>query len=368
MTPPHLHIDTPRTVRTTLTNGSADMRRRIAPALLLPFALLLTACTAASSADGSGGAGSNTDGKGEVTLRVGDQKGNDEAVLRAAGELDDLPYKIRWSTFTSGPPILEAVSAGAVDIGGVGNTPPVFAAAAKSKIKVVAAKHGTADGEAILVKKGSPLKEVADLKGRSVAVAQGSSAHYQLVASLAKAGLSIKDVKATFLQPADALAAFTRGKVDAWAVWDPYTSQALRSADARVLTTGQGVVNGLNFQVAGPASIADKKKERAIGDYLKRLRRAQDWVYKHPEAWAEVWAKETGLPYEVALDSVKRTNGTRVYVAVDKSAVASEQKIADTFARLKLTPRRFDFADYVDTRFNGGLPPSTTAPRSYGRG
>ncbi|MDW6058560.1 ABC transporter substrate-binding protein [Streptomyces sp. FXJ1.4098] len=342
------------------------MRRRIAPALLLPFALLLAACTATSSADDSGGAGSNTDGKGDLTLRVGDQKGNDEAVLRAAGELDDLPYKIRWSTFTSGPPILEAVSAKAVDIGGVGNTPPVFAAAANSNIKVVAAKHGTADGETILVKKGSPLKKVADLKGKSVAVAQGSSAHYQLVASLAKAGLSIKDVKVTFLQPADALAAFTRDRVDAWAIWDPYTSQAVRSADARILTTGQGVVNGLNFQVANPSSLEDKKKAKAIGDYLKRLRRAQDWVYKHPEAWAKIWAKETGLPYEVALDSVKRTNGTRVYVTVDKDAIASEQKIADTFAKLKLTPRRFDFADYVDTRFNAGLPPSTTAPRSYG--
>ncbi|GAA0667652.1 hypothetical protein GCM10009548_40010 [Streptomyces malaysiensis subsp. malaysiensis] len=169
------------------------------------------------------------------------------------------------------------------------------------------------------------------------------------------------------LQPADALAAFTRGKVDAWAVWDPYTSQALRQSDARVLTTGQGVVNGLNFQVANPSSLDDKKKAKVIEDYLGRLRRAQDWVYKHPEAWAKVWGKETGLPYQVALDSVKRTNGTRVYVAVDKPAVASEQEIADTFAKLKLTPRRFRFADYVDTRFNGDLPPSTSAPRSYGK-
>ncbi|MFJ1998283.1 ABC transporter substrate-binding protein [Streptomyces asiaticus] len=343
------------------------MRRRIVPALSLPLALLLSACVSSHAQNNSGSSG-NTDGKGDVTLNVGDQKGNDEAVLRAAGQLKNLPYKIKWSTFTSGPPILEAVSAKAVDIGGVGNTPPVFAAAAKSHIKVVAAKHGTSDGETILVKKGSPVKRTADLKGKSVAVAQGSSAHYQLVASLAKAGLSIKDVKVSFLQPADALAAFTRGKVDAWAVWDPYTSQALRQSDARVLTTGRGVVNGLNFQVANPSSLEDGKKAKAVKDYLGRLRRAQDWVYKHPEAWAKVWGKETGLPYQVALDSVKRTNGTRVYVAVDKPAIASEQEIADTFAKLKLTPRRFSFADYVDTRFNGDLPPSTSAPRTYGKG
>ncbi|AOP48670.1 ABC transporter substrate-binding protein [Streptomyces lydicus] len=344
--------------------------RHITPAaLLLPFALLLAGCGGSSRAEGAGGGtGSGTDGKGSLTLNVGDQKGGSEALLRAAGELDDLPYKIKWSTFTSGPPLLEAVNAGAVDIGAVGNTPPVFAAAAKSKIKVIAGAHSRSDGEAILVKKGSPLKNPAQLKGKSIAVAQGSSANYQLVASLKKAGLSPKDVTLNYLQPADALAAFTRGKVDAWAVWDPYTSQALDQADARVLTTGQGLVNGLSFQVAAPAALDDKKKAAALKDYTTRLRRAQNWVFKHPGVWAKAWAEETGLPQKVALDAVKRTRGTAVTVAVDKRAVASEQQIVDTFAKLKLIPRTFDFGEFVDPRFNGDLPPSGTAPRTYGKG
>lgn len=345
------------------------MRRPPHPApaaLLLPLALLLAACSGTSSAGTSvGGAGGGTDGKGSLTLNVGDQRGGSEAVLRAAGELDDLTYKIRWSTFTSGPPLLEAVNAKAVDIGAVGNTPPVFAAGAGSKISVIAASHGTAAGEAILVPNGSPLKKPQDLKGRSVAVAQGSSAHFQLIASLEKAGLGFKDIKVKYLQPADALAAFTSGKVDAWAVWDPYTSQVLRAKTGRVLTDGDGVVNGLNFQVAAPGALKDEKKSAAVADYLKRLRRAQDWVHDHPQAWAKVWAKDTGLPYEVALDAVKRTNGTRVPVAVDKNVVTSEQEIADTFTALKLIPRLIDFGDFVDTRFNGGLPPSTTKPRTY---
>ncbi|MEV0372846.1 ABC transporter substrate-binding protein [Streptomyces sp. NPDC050636] len=342
--------------------------RHTAPALLLPLALLLAACGGASRADGStGGTGSGTDGKGSLTLNVGDQKGGSEALLRAAGELDDLPYKIKWSTFTSGPPLLEAVNAGAVDVGAVGNTPPVFAAAANSRIKVIAATHSRSDGEAILVKKDSPLKRPAELKGKSIAVAQGSSANYQLVASLKQAGLSPKDVKLNYLQPADALAAFTRGKVDAWAVWDPYTSQALDQADARVLTTGQGVVNGLSFQVAAPAALDDKKKASALKDYTTRLARAQNWVFKHPDVWAKAWAKETGLPEKVALDAVKRTRGTAVPVAVDKAAIASEQQIVKTFAALKLIPRSFDFGSFVDPRFNGDLPPSSTAPRSYGK-
>ncbi|MGQ4475811.1 ABC transporter substrate-binding protein [Streptomyces sp. SAS_276] len=339
------------------------MRRRLVPAaLLLPLALLLAACGGNSAAETSTG----TDGKGSLTLNVGDQKGGSEAVLRAAGELKNLDYKIKWSTFTSGPPLLEAVNAKAVDIGGVGNTPPVFAAGADSKIKVVAAWHGTSDGDAVLVPKDSKLSRPQQLKGKSIAVAQGSSAHFQLVASLKAAGLSLSDVKVKYLQPADALAAFTSGKVDAWAVWDPYTSQVLQSKQGRILTSGEGVTNGLSFQVAAPGALADKKKAAAIKDYLDRLRRAQTWVFTHQEDWAKVWAKDTGLPYEVALASVKRTNSTRVSVAVDKPLIASEQQIADTFTQLKLIPRKVDFADFVDSRYNGDLPASTSAPRTTG--
>jgi sulfonate transport system substrate-binding protein len=336
------------------------MRRRLVPAaLLLPLALLLTACGGNSAAS----AGQDTDGSGPLTLDVGDQKGGSEAILRAAGELENLDYKIKWSTFTSGPPLLEAVNAGAVDIGGVGNTPPVFAAGAGSRISVVAAWHGTSQGDTILVPNDSKLTKPADLKGKSVAVAQGSSAHYQLVASLKKTGLSLSDIKVKYLQPADALAAFTSGKVDAWAVWDPYTSQVLKAEQGRVLTTGDGVTNGLTFQVAAPKALGDKKKTAAIKDYLERLRRAYRWVYDHEEEWAKVWAKDTGLPEDVALASVKRTYTTRIEVAVDKPLIASEQEIADTFTHLKLIPRKVDFADFTDTRFNGDLPPSTTSPR-----
>lgn len=334
------------------------MRRRLVPAaLLLPLALLLTAC------GGNSSAATDTDGQGSLTLDVGDQKGGSEAILRAAGELENLDYKIKWSTFTSGPPLLEAVNAKAVDIGGVGNTPPVFAAGAGSKITAVAAFKGTSRGDAILVPKDSKLTGPEQLKGRSIAVAQGSSANYQLVASLRKAGLSLSDVEVKYLQPADALAAFTAGKVDAWAVWDPYTSQVLLSKQGRVLTTGDGITNGLTFQVAAPSALQDKKKAAAIKDYLQRLRRATAWVYDHQEEWAKVWAKDTGLPYEVALASVKRTNATRVSVAVDKPLIASEQEIADTFTELKLIPNKVDFGDFVDPGYNGDLPPSTTQAR-----
>ncbi|WP_392894279.1 ABC transporter substrate-binding protein [Streptomyces sp. LN699] len=346
------------------------MRRRHSLPLLatlIPLSLVLSACGGGSAADS--GSTTSKDGPAsgaKVTLNVGDQKGGSESLLRAAGELENLDYQIKWSTFTSGPPLLEAVNAKAVDIGGVGNTPPVFAAAAKSKISVVGATHGSSKGEAILVPKDSSLRTPAELRGKKIAVAQGSSAHFQLIASLRQAGLTPSDVQITLLQPADALAAFNSGKVDAWAVWDPYTSQVVRSG-ARILTSGEGIVNGLGFQVAAPSALADEAKSKAVADYLQRLQRAQDWVFKHPEEWAKVWSKETGLPYEVAFDAVKRSTGTRVTVAVDDAAVASEQKIADTFTELKLIPGKVVFKDFVDTRFNRDLPPSTTAARSYGK-
>ncbi len=146
-------------------------------------------------------------------------------------------------------------------------------------------------------------------------------------------------------------------------MWDPYTSQILKGGQGRVLADGQGVVNGLNFQVAAPSALGDSKKAAAIKDFVERLRRAQDWVYAHPDAWAKVWAKDTGLPYDVALASVNRSNATRIPVAIDDALVASEQQIADTFTSLKLIPNKVDFAKYVDRRFNDDLPPSTTAPR-----
>lgn len=130
-----------------------------------------------------------------------------------------------------------------------------------------------------------------------------------------------------------------------------------------MLTTGDGVTNGLTFQVAAPSALKDGRKTAAIKDCLERLRRAYGWVYSHEEQWARVWAKDTGLPQDVAPAAVRRTYATRVAYAVDKPLIASEQAIADAFTRLKLIPREVDFGAFTDRRFNGDLLPSTTAPR-----
>jgi len=290
----------------------------------------------------------------KVTLTVGDQKGGSKALLAAAGLLDHVPYDISWKSFTSGPPLLEALNAGAIDIGGVGNTPPLFAAAAKSKITVVTGATMGAKGDTIVVPKSSPIKSVEDLKGKKVAVAEGSSANYDLLAQLAKAGLSYKDIDVKALQPADALAAFTSRHVDAWAIWDPYTSQAELEANARVLVDGSGLVNGLTFQAANPDALDDKATQVALKDYLERLAKAQVWSNSHRDEWAKVWSRETGLKDDVTRRAVDRR--TARPTPIDKRITDSEQKMADAFVKAGLLPEKFDVAKIFSDDYNDSVP------------
>ncbi|GGI88055.1 ABC transporter substrate-binding protein [Saccharopolyspora subtropica] len=288
----------------------------------------------------------------KVTLRVGDQKGNSRSLLRSAG-LDEFPYTVQWATFPSGPPLLEAVSADAIDLGGVGNTPPLFAAAAGAKIRAVAASKGNTTSDALVVRPDSPLQRVDELRGRKIAVAKGSSAHAQILLTLRTINLTPDDVELVYLQPSDALGAFRQGAVDAWAIWDPYFSQVQLESGARVIADGRHTANGLSFQVAGTAALADAGRNTAIADYLVRLARAQRYADTHREERAQAWAADTGLPIEVTRRATAA--GPDLPVPLDEAVVRSEQELADAFVAAREIPRRFSFAEFVDTRFAAQL-------------
>jgi sulfonate transport system substrate-binding protein len=323
---------------------------RLRNAVLVTALLALAACgTSTQPQKASVPAPVSADELAKVTLKVGDQKGGSKALLTAAGLLDDVPYKIEWATFTSGPPLLEAVSAGGVDIGRVGNTPPIFAAAANAKIAAVSSSQGSVEGDTILVQSDSPLKSVKDLRGKTIGVAKGSSAHGQVLLTLRKAGLTTKDVKLSFLQPADAYGAFNQHQIDAWAVWDPYTAQAKLESDARVLADGQGTANGYTFLVAGTTSLSDPGVNSAIRDYVLRHAKAERWSVDHREEWAQAWAKETGLSIEVTRAAT--AGGPDAPVPLDDEVVKSEQELADAFTEDGMLPGRVDFAKFVDRRF-----------------
>ena len=336
---------------------TAHRRRTSRPIALVAalIAITLLACGCGSS-DGSSSSATSSSGKvdlSRVTLRVGDQKGTSaEAMLKAAG-LDHTPYKIKWSQFTSGPPMLEALQAGSIDVGMVGNTPPIFAAASNSSFKVVAATSYTGKGDAIIVPKGSPITSVRQLKGKKVAVAPGSSANYNLLGQLAKVGLSLSDIQVAELQPADALAAFTNGSVDAWATWEPYTSQAEVEDGAKDLVDGSnGVMNGLNFQVASDKALDDAATKAALSDYLTRIQKAQIWSGKpaNRQAWSKIWSQGTGLP--VAVSSHATAIRPVTAVPIDASVIASEQKMADAFYSAKAIPEKVKLDDYFTDEFN----------------
>ena len=221
--------------------GTAMSRRRLVAVMAL-LSLLLAGCVSREDSSGAQEAPATvplSDLSG-LTLQVGDQKGGTESLLRAAGALDDLPYQIAFSTFTSGPPQVEAATAGKIDFAITGNTPPIFGAASNAKVKVVSAYDGGGVGDQILVHADSPIQSIADLRGKRIAVGKGSSAHGHILGQLQKAGLTPADVTLVFLQPADALSAFTKRQADAWAIWDPYTAQAEQQLPVRSIGAGQG--------------------------------------------------------------------------------------------------------------------------------
>ncbi|WP_442931592.1 ABC transporter substrate-binding protein [Mycobacterium sp. 050128] len=290
-----------------------------------------------------------------ITLQVGDQKGGTQALLRAAGELDNLPYQIAFSTFTSGPPQIEALTAGKIDFAVTGNTPPVFGAAANSKTRVVSAWDGAQSGEQILVRVNSSIDSIPGLKGKTILVAKGSAAHANVLEHLADVGLTAKDVKLVFLQPADALSAFANGQGDAWVIWEPYTSQATLTLKVRNIGTAE---NGYQFGSASTQALTDPKRNAALRDLLVRYQRAAQWARENPSEWAKRYAKAVGLDIKIA--ELAQSHLLRLPVPLDDKVVAAEQRLADLFAAADQIPEAPDFAKWVDRRFNGVLAASGT--------
>ena len=329
-------------------------------AVVLTLAGMLAGCVSREQSAGTQTAPATVPSSelSDVTLQVGDQKGGTESLLNAAGVLSDLPYKVVFSTFTSGPPQIEAATAGKIDFAVTGNTPPIFGAASNAKVKVVTAYENGGDGDRVLVRADSPIKTVADLRGKSVAVGKGSSAHGHILAQLQKAGLSPADVKLVFLQPADALTAFTSGQADAWAIWDPYTAQVEQQVPVRSIAEATGVTNGAGFGIASDAALADPKRNSALSDLLVRYAKATRWAQDHPDEWAAKYSAAVGLALPVG--TVAQGRSLRSSVALSDQLIASEQKLADLFAETKQISAAPTFADWVDHRYDETLKPFVT--------
>ena len=326
--------------------------------------LAAAGCSSSSSSSASSGGSTASASRpsvnlSSVTLNVGDQKGTGaEAVLSAAGLLNTLPFHVNWSDFTSGPPMLEAMASSSVDIGGVGDAPPVFAASGGESVVIVGARQTNGDQDALVVPKNSPITSISQLKGKKIAYGSGSSGNYNLLTVLTKAGLTTKQVTLVNLQPAEALAAFTSGSVDAWDIWPPYVQQVVQQDGAKVIATGSAYGSPYSFEVASKAAVANPEKAAAIKVYLATLDKAYTWAATHPTAWATAWGKAAGLPASVM--NVAATTDANTPVTITSATVTSEQNLVNQFYAAGLIPNKVDISDYITTQFNNTVSGSSS--------
>jgi sulfonate transport system substrate-binding protein len=283
----------------------------------------------------------------QVSLRVGDQKGNSQAVMEAAGVLKDVPYKIEWKEFPAAAPLLEALGAGAIETGLVGDAPFTFAAASNVPVKAIAAIRQTQEGLAVLVPENSPIKSFDELRGKKIATGRGSIGHQLVLAALESRGWTTDDVKIVFLAPSDAKVAYSQGSVDAWATWEPYVSQEELLFKSRRIITGEGLTPGLGFQVATPEAIKDKRE--ALADFVQRLTAARAWSQDHVDSYAQTWGRLMNIPPAVPLNWLQRA---KIRIApIDDAVVADEQKTIDLYVRTGLVKQRLTASDIVDRSF-----------------
>ena len=280
-------------------------------------------------------------------IRIGYQKNGLLYLAKETGQLDEFfkakNISVKWVEFSFGPPLLEALNIGSIDYGYTGDAPPIFAQAAGSNIVYVAAQEAAGAGAAILVKDDSPIKTLADLKGKKLGFAKASSAHNLTIAALEKAGLSYKDIEPVYLTPADGAAAFARGAVDAWTIWDPFYAVAEAQPGTRVLAPAKGIVEQNSFLLAN-GSFA-----KANPEFVSQINQAASitaqWAASHHSDVTAILSKATGIALESQQKAVDRTEF--VISPISDAVISEQQRNADRFLALGLIPKSVTVKDIV---------------------
>jgi sulfonate transport system substrate-binding protein len=292
-------------------------------------------------------------------IRIGYQKYGTLVLLKARGTLEKrlapVHVEVKWTEFPAGPQLLEGLNVGSIDFGTAGEAPPIFAQAAGADLVYVGNEPPASTGEAILVPKNSPIRTVAELKGKKVALNKGSNVHFLLVKILEKAGVQYRDIDTVFLTPADARAAFERGSVDAWAIWEPFLAAAQRQTSARILADGNGVVSNHQFFLASRSYAA--KRTDVVAIVLEEVAAVDQWAKTNQKAAAAALQPQIGLD-QATLELALSRGGYGV-TPVSDPVLAEQQSIADTFYDLKLIPKHINVRDATLQ----GTPAGTQAKR-----
>ena len=312
------------------------MSRRIAKSLVLgsavATAMMLSAC------------GSKQE---DVTLNIGFQKYGVLPIVKAQGSLEEAlkaqGVTVKWVEFPAGPQLLEGLNVGSVVFGESGEAPPIFAQAANSNLVYIANQPASPLGEALVVQKDSTIQSVADLKGKRIALNKGSNVHYLLLKILEKNNLTLQDIEVVYLPPSDARAAFERGAVDAWVIWDPFLAAAEHQIGARALVSGENLVSNHQFYLAD-RKFAQENPE-VLNTVVNTLNTTTQWVKAHQADAAKLLEKPTGLEFEILNKSISRMGFGVTPISAE---VAKEQQyVADAFYQQKLIPNQLNIQSAI---------------------
>jgi sulfonate transport system substrate-binding protein len=294
----------------------------------------------------SGLAGASANAQAPTELRIGYQKNGVLVVARQQAVLEKRfaasGITVTWLDFPSGPPLLEAMNAGSVDFGQVGDTPPIFAQAGGAKIGYVAGQPIT-NGQGILVKPDGDIRALADLKGKRVGFTKGSSAHNVVVLALEKAGLQYGDIAPVYLSPPDGAAAFVRDSIDAWAVWDPYFAIGEVRGGGRVLAKASDVGKTNSFYIANRDFAV--RSPQLVSALIDALAKSADWAEAHRDQVGQLMAKVTGVDVDIQTLAAQRSSFAIGKLTDD--IVATQQAVADRFFHLGLIPRQIAVREAV---------------------
>ena len=272
-------------------------------------------------------------------VRIGYQKYGTLTLLKGRGSLEKRlaaqNIAVKWTEFPAGPVLLEGLNVGSIDFGTVGEAPPIFAQAAGARLVYVGHEPASPGSEAIVVPKDSGLRTLADLRGKKIALNKGSNVHFLLVKALEKAGIPYSAIQPVYLPPADARAAFERGSVDAWVIWDPFLAAAEQQLGARVLADGRGLVSNHQFYLAA-RSFAEKHPA-LTRILIEEIARVDEWGRANPSEVSVILSAQTGLARNVVdLAASRYAYGVK---PMSPEVVREQQRIADAFHSLKLIPK-----------------------------
>jgi sulfonate transport system substrate-binding protein len=279
-------------------------------------------------------------------LRIGYQKSSVNLMVVRERKLLEarLPgTRAKWVEFPAGPQILEALAVNSLDFGFTGDTPPVFAQAAGKDIWYAGLEPPKPTSSAILVPADSPIRTLADLKGKRVGFQKGSSAHFLVVRGVEKGGLQWSDITPVYLTPSDARAAFERGALDAWGIWDPYYAAAEIDGRARVLSTGVGLTSNNSYYLASRALTRDTRTLKAL---FESLSEADAWVKANRTETAHFLSVASGLPLSTTIRFIERRTSGPI-TRLKESDIVDQQRVADAFSRLGLIPKPIKVSDVV---------------------